>query len=459
MPRQTLTDRALKALKPAPDGKPYDVMDAVVPGLGVRVLAGRKAREGEAKASPAQKTFILLTRFPGSTNPTRRALGAYGLLSLDDARQKARGWLELIRAGKDPAQEEERQRLEEARKRQFTVTAVAEAFFLEKLPRERKGDEVARDLRRDLLSRFGDRPISAITRLDIRNLIKEKKQTAPAQARNLLGYIKRLFRWAVDQEVYGLAASPCADIWPREIIGERAVGERSLSDDEIFALWRAAGREAYPVKDVYRLLLLNALRLNEVARASSPEFEFAKRDWTIPAARMKGKNGSARAHLVPLTGDSLAIFGSLPTFTKGPYLFSTTFGKSPVWIGSRVKERIDREMLRILKALARKRGKSRIEIKSVTLEHWTNHDIRRTVRTNLSALKNCYGQRIADDVKEAVIAHKKPGIKGVYDKYEFADEKFEALELWAERLREIVLPPDRVDRSQANVVQLRQLSK
>ena len=40
MARKMLTDRALKALKPAPDGKPYDVMDIAVPGLGVRVMGG-----------------------------------------------------------------------------------------------------------------------------------------------------------------------------------------------------------------------------------------------------------------------------------------------------------------------------------------------------------------------------------------------------------------------------------
>src|SRR6185312_2377826 len=97
-------------------------------------------------------------------------------------------WLELIKQGKDPKDEAERQRREEARKRQFTLRAVAEDFFREKLPGERKGAEVERDLRRDLLSKLGDRPITEIERIDIRNPIKGKKKTAPAQARNLLGY-------------------------------------------------------------------------------------------------------------------------------------------------------------------------------------------------------------------------------------------------------------------------------
>jgi len=220
----------------------------------------------------------------------------------------------------------------------------------------------------------------------------------------------------------------------------------------MFALWRAAGRETYPYRQIYQLLALNALRLNEVADASEPEFEFAKRDWIIPADRMKGKKGRARPHLVPLTDASLAILGTLPTLKEGSYLFSCNFGKSPVWVNQKVKDRLDSRMLRTLKALARRRGH---DPSKVVLEHWTNHDIRRTVRTNLSALKHSGGRRIPEGVKEAVIAHVRPGIKGVYDRYEYSDEKFEALELWAARLQEIINPAPRDLTS--NVISMRKV--
>jgi len=38
------------------------------------------------------------------------------------------------------------------------------------------------------------------------------------------------------------------------------------------------------------------------------------------------------------------------------------------------------------------------------------------------------------------LAHARPGIKGTYDLYDYLDEKREALELWAARLRTIVEP-------------------
>ena len=77
------------------------------------------------------------------------------------------------------------------------------------------------------------------------------------------------------------------------------------------------------------------------------------------------------------------------------------------------------------------------------LPDWVNHDIRRTVRTKLSAL------RIPEEVREAVLAHARPGIKGHYDMHHYLDEKRDALTQWAAKLRDIVEP------SKSTVVELR----
>jgi Arm DNA-binding domain/Phage integrase family len=426
-----LTDLKIKSLKPAKDKKPYDEKDSQVPGLHVRVMG------------TGQRTFVLLARYPGSSNPTRRALGSYGDLTLDEAREKAREWRKLIKDGRDPSFEEERQRQAKLRQQANTFAAVAEQFIKAKLGKERKGREVERDIRRDLIPKWERRPIAEIARSEIRQLIEDKAQDAPAQARNLLGTVKRLFSWAVDREAYGLSASPAADIKASNIdaIGAKRKRNRALNDEELFALWRTTKRMAYPVGPVYQLLILNALRLNDAADAAKSEFDFRKNVWVIPADRMKGKNEEAREHAVPLTDDTLAVLESLPQFKSGDFLFSTTFGKSPVWIGDKIKKRIDKRMLRTLRALARSRGD---DPKRIKLKPWINHDIRRTVRSNLSAL------RVAEEVREAVLAHVRPGIKGNYDVYDYLDEKREALKLWAKRLRDIVEPPP------ANVVQLNQ---
>jgi len=79
--KRNLTDRALKALPAARSGKHYDVMDAMVPGFGVRV------------SDTGRRTFILVKRFPGGRNPTRLALAEFGALSLErPAARPGIGW-------------------------------------------------------------------------------------------------------------------------------------------------------------------------------------------------------------------------------------------------------------------------------------------------------------------------------------------------------------------------------
>ena len=279
---------------------------------------------------------------------------------------------------------------------------------------------------------LGRLPIHKISDLDILPIIKVKKQHAPAQARNLLGTASRLFGWAKDQRIYGLVANPCADLRPAKLIGDKRTGNRILSDDEWFALLRAAKRMPYPCGSVYLTLAMTGLRLNEVADASWREFDLRNRLWTIPEARMKGKDGKARAHAVPLTQDLLQLLNSLPRFESGDFVFSTTFGTKPVWMSSKIKAQLDRRMLRTLRALARRRGDNP---RKVTLPAFKNHDIRRSVRSQMSRLK------IAEEVREAVLAHVRPGIKGVYDLHDYFHEKAEALSLWQARLKGFAEPP------------------
>src|SRR4029079_3414392 len=135
---------------------------------------------------------------------------------------------------------------------------------------------------------------------------------------------------------------------------------------------------------LYKMLLLTGLRLNECADASWDEFDLKKKEWTIPKERMKGTNQKARAHTVPLTDDMLAILNSLPRFKGGDFLFSVTAGKSPVWVTNKIKAKLDKRMLRSLRAWARKQGDDPVKVK---LDPWTNHDLRRTLRSGLSRLR------------------------------------------------------------------------
>lgn len=435
-PKKRLTDVDLRSLPPAEKGKRYEVRDNDVRGLLVRVTDRGK------------RTLMLQARFPGSSQSTRRELGEYGSLKLAAARELARDWHELIRRGIDPSAARRATNQATEKRRESAFGPAVEKYISEKVigpdpaqPLMRNGKETARILRKEFVPRWDKRLLGDLSADDILALIENKALKTPSMARNMLAILRAFFVWAVHQRGrYGLKSSPCAGIRPSAInkIGDKPKRQRALTDEEVRLFWRSASRLRDPYGPAYQMLLLTGLRANEVADAARTEFKLAKTaaasQWIIPPGRMKGKNGHDRAHLVPLTQPALDILKRLPNYgDDNPYLFSTTGGEKPVYLSSKMKDQLAARMLQSKKAMLRKRGKP---YRDATIPHFVIHDLRRTVRTNLSALD------VKEEVREAVLAHAKPGIKGVYDVYEFAKEKRQALELWNSRLAQILAGED-----------------
>ena len=417
MEKQTFkTDRQLKALKPR--AKHYDVWDECQRGLAVRV--GPKNSNGKFR-----RTFVVVARFNGK-HPTRRRIGEYPGISLQEAREKAGDWRKLVSKGRDPQREEDRARREEVRKNNTTFESVAEAFIATVLCHQRKGKVVERQLRREFIPAWGSRPIDSIAPLEVSDVIRAVvKRGAIHEAHNLLGVIRRLYTWAINCGAYGLEASPCDRLRPKDVIGVgKSIRRRVLTDAELRALWSATepDRMNYPFAPMYRLLLVTGQRKSEVAEATWTEFDLEKKLWEIPASRMKAD----AKHVVPLSDMAIEIVESLPRFNKGDCLFSTTFGEKPVSGFSKAKSRLDALMREQLGEL----------------EPFVVHDIRRTMRTRLSAAP------VEDRVRELVIAHTQQGLHKIYDQHAYLDEKRQALDWWAGRLRGIVKP------APANVVDL-----
>ena len=427
-PKKTLTDRFIKSIKPAPEGTRKQVMDALVPGFGVRVT------------DKGVKTYILQARFPGSAFQARREIKE---ASLEQARAKAREWLELIGKDIDPAQVAEKAKEEKARVRANNFGAIAETYFTDKLATLRSGPAVEKRFRKHLFPIFATTPIVEITDLDILGkVINPIKAKTKGTARQRFNDLYAFFEWAIDQRIYGLKLNPCSLIKITKIVGKIGKRKRILNDDELRALWVAAHRLPYPVGPLYRGLILTALRIRELSNADRREWHLHGNawKWEIPAERMKGKE----AHVVPVTADIREIYDACPK--KGRYLLSFNGGDKPMSIAHKVtKDRVDAEMLAVLREIAVARGE---DPEAVELAHWTNHDIRRTVRSKLSRIKG-----LDLETREAILAHVKPGMQGVYDQYEYFDEKREGLELWAVMLRQIVEPP-----AVSNVVPIRAAS-
>ena len=231
-----------------------------------------------------------------------------------------------------------------------------------------------------------------------------------------------MFNWAINRGVYGLDVNPCDRLRPSTLIGEKASRQRVLNDAELLAVLKGIGALGYPYGPLVGLLLLTGQRKAEVAEARWKEFDLDKRLWTIPQERFK----SGSEHHVPLSNNAITLLEALPRLNSGDYLFSVTAGNSPVNGFSKAKALLD----------------TAISQHSSPVDDWVLHDLRRTVRTQLSAL------RVAEPVAEMVIGHARKGLARVYDQHKYLDEMREALELWATRLTSIVEPPPK------NVVKL-----
>jgi integrase len=381
-PKKPLTDRAIRALPPTPTGKRRIVWDAIIPGLGVRVT------------DRGVKTFVLVTRYPGATNPAPRSLGVYGSITLEAARTKARAWLDLIAKGIDPEQHA-------IRKREQTFQAISEQYFLRKAKTHRSRAATEATLARLVYPTFGARPIETINRSDIVRLMdRVEDERGPTMASSTLGIINRIMNFH---------ASRTDDFRSPIVRGMgRGIGQarsRVLNDDELRAIWKATAD--YPVfGSLLRFILLTATRRYEAGRMRWSELN--DRTWIIPAARYK----TNLDHVIPLSGMAVA---ALPE-ASGEFVFSAN-GEEAIGGYQRHKRAVD---------------------EASGVSGWVIHDLRRTARSLLSRAG------VASDHAERCLGHVIPGVRGVYARHEYFDEKAKAFEALASQVQRIIDPQENV---------------
>jgi integrase len=399
MAKVFLTDRYIQSRSRVPASGRTDYRDAMVPGMALRVT------------STGHRSFVLIARFPlHPKHPTRRALGNYGELTLEEAREKCRRWLALIRRGIDPSVDEARQQAAAQRRQINSFRHVAEQFLDRHASGLAKGEEIRRAFESEFMPKWAARPVTEIEPMEVAAAIRAIADRAPAHAHNILGYLRRLFGWAIGQHAFGLERSPVERLKPADLIGKRVVRDRVLTDSELRAVWEAAAVIGYPYGAIVQALILTGQRLKEISALSWPEIDLEKRLITIPAKRMK----SRAAHEISIGADTMALLRSLPRFSGGgDFLFSANNGVRPYVAFSTGKARLDR-----LSGVA----------------GFVVHDLRRTMRTHLSALP------IEDRVREAMIAHASPELHRIYDQHRYTQEKARGFQLWEARLARILAP-------------------
>jgi integrase len=401
--KKPLTDRAIAAVKPAAPGQRRLLWDGLVPGLALRVT------------DTGSKSLVLITRYPGSRHPTARSLGTVGAISLAEARDTAREWLSQIRKGIDP-------QAKEAERRGETFSAIAASYLERKAKDHRSKGQIEAILARLVFPTFGARPIDAITRNDIVRLLdKIEDENGPSMADRTLAHISRVMDWHATRS--DNFRSPIVKGMKRAGAQDRS---RVLDDEELRAVWSACLAYEHPFGPMLRFILLTATRRNEALYAKRSEIVGA--EWTIPAERYKTKIDM----VVPLSKAAQEVLQA-PTLLMGNrpgsgnddgFIFSAN-GQQAIGGHSRHKQALD-------------------AASGVT--GWTVHDLRRTGRSLMSRAG------VASDHAERCLGHVIGGVRGVYDRHEYLEEKRLAFEALASLVERIVNPSAS---AQTNVVPLR----
>jgi integrase len=391
-------------LKPGDPDYRKRTYDTIVPGLFIRP-GGRLA----FYATKADKWV---------------RLGDYPILSLADARARARGVVGAITEHKPvPVSEKTAQSLEDAAE-QYIATVLP---FTAKGQPKRTKKALEQLWRREILPVLGHRPAASIKHEDVIGLLsgvanrKGRNGTGsriqsggPHAARKAFSEIDQFFGWAAYRRIAGIITNPCAGITIKELLRGQMVNRRRShvpSDAELRIIWQAIKATPYPFGPLVEGLLRTGARLNELAGARWGEIDRDKCCLVVPGERMKGR----APHSIMLTEPMCELLAELPHFEGGDFIFSTTEGKRPVSGFSKMKARLDRTIAAI-----------------GHVEHWQIHDIRRVVRTGLSF------SRVDGKIAEIVLAHARHGIEPHYDLHTYDREKLDALQRWEKGLVEIV---------------------
>lgn len=393
------TARSVELTKPDPS-KRLELSDAALPGFYLVI-----------QPSGAKSWAV---RYRLDSKSRKLTLGPYPRLGLGDARERAREALQAVSEGRDPAREKAAVLQEQAAAIRLTFASVA-AEFIQRYakPRNRSWGETERLLRAGDLASWQDRDVRQIGRRDILDVIDAiVERGAPTQANRVFAALRKMFGWAVQRGI--LETSPVAGLKPPS---PEVARDRVLTDTELAAVWKAAVAVGYPFGSVVQLLILTGQRRSEVLDAEWREFDLDARLWTIPRHRAKND----RAHQVPLSEPVLKILTALPRVGKpARYLFTTT-GDTPFSGVSKAQERLN--------TLAAAHMPD-----ETLLEPWRLHDLRRTFASGCARLG------VGVHVVEKALNHVSGtfgGIVGVYQRFDFADERRQALTLWAARICEL----------------------
>ena len=348
-------------------------------------------------------------------------MGSFASLPLAKARETARELSAKVALGHDVAGEKQERKREalakiEADKAAWTVNYLCDQFYDRViLPKWKHADIVRRRIENDIKPKMGKMKAEDVKPRDIDEMLQAiVLRGAPTVANDVLRWTKRIFDFAIKRHV--VETNPASAFDPSDAGGKEQSRDRWLTREEIIQLFQAMrdmlGR--FSVENLYavRLLLLLAVRKEELIAAPWSEFDLDNAVWHLPEERTK-TNTAIDIPLPPLALETLRELQRLAN------------GRTYVFPARKMQHRMIPHIdLNTLNAAIAKHIRPRLN----GVENFTIHDFRRTARTHLAALG------VDPFIAERCLNHKIKGVEGIYNRHDYFDERKAALNEWARLL-------------------------
>lgn len=285
-----------------------------------------------------------------------------------------------------------------------TVEAFAWRWYAEVAePGNSNPRNIKRVLEKDVIPAIGAKQLAEVTPDDVLAIADAiKARGADQMALATRNVMKRLFAYAIARQK--ITFNPAAAIEAKYIATAKS-RDVALSPDEVGKLMRAIYQSSLKRahKLALHLLILCMVRKGELIGARWDEIDFQNAEWAIPAERMK----KDKAHLIPLSKQALAMFEELKGLASGSE-----------WIFPRrgsLKQPISHSTLN-----------QAVRSLDLGVRDFVLHDFRRTASTHL------HEAGFNSDWIEKALAHETKGIRGVYNRAQYLEQRREMLQWWAD---------------------------
>ncbi|WPP56422.1 site-specific integrase [Acinetobacter pittii] len=385
-------------------------------------------RDGlSVRISPKGK-IVFQMRYRFNNSSKRMDIGTYPMMSLKEARAEVLENKKELDKGRDPLQLKLKK--ETAYLAQPTVRQICLEFFETAAAHKAACKDDKRAFELHVFPRLGKRICDEVTLQEWSQLLFTIVSYAKTVAIKVLGNLKLIMKWGC---IHGkLKEQTLLHIRAIDLNVRKNPRTRYLTEQEIFwvihATFLSTGISPKN-KLMILMLLIFGCRVGELRTAKKSDFDFQNHTWTIPPEQHKTGARSRKAIVRPMIPQVEVLIKqafelsppdcewAFPIIRAKKYKptqkgFQTTI---PIYINENVKRYFD-----------------------VDINHWTTHDLRRTMRTHIAEFAPPH-------ICEIMLGHALPQVWGTYDLNQYLEPQAQAYAKWFDKLCAIINNYERFD--------------